>query len=169
MSYKWQIRSKKLVANKYVYGLSNIYSRNTDLTWVSEKELKDLLRDEQVTNAVLRSNRVVEIYDLVQGFEELREVLSVSNKIFIRVIRDMETRKYLKVYNSTGLDITIELFNVVERYFRITKHNELSIPQSNNGMDGIRLLLNRVNMEAADIGFASRNNLMVDEDYVLLK
>lgn len=169
MSYKWQISKKKLVANKYVYGLSNIYSRNTDLTWVSEKELKGLLKDEFVTNAVLRSNRVVEIYDLVQGLSELRDVLSVSNKLYIRVIRDMETRKYLKIYNSKGLDITIELFNVVERYFRMTKHNELSIPQSNNGMDGIRLLLNRVNMEAADIGFASRNNLLVDEDYVLLK
>ncbi|MBQ2892177.1 MAG: hypothetical protein IJE45_04720 [Bacilli bacterium] len=169
MSYKWQISKKKLVANKYVYGLSNIYSRNTDLTWVSEKELKGLLKDELVTNAVLRSNRVVEIYDLVQGLSELRDVLSVSNKLYIRVIRDMETRKYLKIYNSKGLDITIELFNAVERYFRITKHNELSIPQSNNGMDGIRLLLNRVNMEAADIGFSSRNNLLVDEDYVLLK
>ncbi|MBE7032891.1 MAG: hypothetical protein E7406_01520 [Ruminococcaceae bacterium] len=133
--YRYRVLGKHLINNKWLYSVQIIGT--DDVKMLNTSAVKPLLQTNLCTNAIVRSNCVVEIYDVEQAFNELVVALDGSNKLNIKVIKVIETkpnrkRAYMKIYNNKGIDITLNVYNLLQRNTSLTSKGELSLGGSSN-------------------------------------
>lgn len=128
--YKYRIIDKNLFNNKWIYSVETIGTNEVKL--MNSFNLKPLLETNSCTNAIVRSNNIIEIYDVEQAINELIVALDGSNKIAVQVVKTLSTRPnkkraYMKIYNRKGADITRFVYNVLQRHTSLTGKGELSV------------------------------------------
>ena len=128
--YKYRILGKNLINNKWLYSLQIL--ETNEIKMMNSYALRSLLETNQCINAVVRSNRIIEIYDVEQAINELVVALDGSNKLFVELIKELNTRPnkkraYIKIFNKKGVNITLNVYNVLQRNTSITSKGELSV------------------------------------------
>lgn len=128
--YKYRVIDKNLINNKWLYSVELLGTN--EIKMLNSYALKSLLETNQCTNAVVRSNNIILLYDVEDAIRDLVIALEGSNKIVVQLIKELNTRPnikraYMKIYNKKGKDITICAYNVLQRQTSLTSKGELSI------------------------------------------
>ena len=128
--YRYRIIDKNLINNKWIYSVE--FLGTNEVKMLNEYNFKSLLETNYCTNAIVRSNKILEIYDVEQAISDLVVALNGSNKLLVQVVKVLNTRPnkkraYMKFYNKKGTDITSFIHNVLQRYTSLTSKCELSI------------------------------------------
>lgn len=159
--YKYKLLGIHKMAKNNVYSVG--FLGNTNVKMVGLHDIREALATHQFTNAVLRGNKVIEIYDVYDALKELHTALAGNPNVQAKIVKTASdgSRRYIKFYNHKGQDITEYIYNVLQRYCSFTQNRELSI--SGGGMDMIYQTLKMVNGQAQKV----RMDAVVNENYVL--
>ena len=157
--YKYRLIGIHKMAKNNVYSVGFLGS--TDIKMVGLHDIRQALESNQFTNAVLRGNKVIEIYDVYTALKELHSALCGNPNIQASIVKTAAdgSRVYVKYYNHKGQDITKAVFNVLQRFCTFTQNGELSIPAG--GMDMVYQSLKMVNGQAHKLGM----DAVVNEKY----
>lgn len=161
--YKYKLVGVNLICSKNLYSVKERGSNTIKM--LTLKEFKPLLENQKVSNAVLKGNKVVEVPDTFECCDNLGFKLCNDIRVQAKITRvvDRGTRKYIKFFNHNGLDITEEIGLLLNRYYNLTKDNEISV--LGVGLDLIRKVIDVVNREAEKCGYA----MLVHPEYIELK
>lgn len=160
--YKYELLGISKIGSKNFYSVKARGSNTIKI--LSLKEFKPLLENQEVSNAVLKGNKAVEVPDAFECCDNLVYRLCNNIKIQAKITKlvDQKTRKYIKFFNHNGLDITRDMGLLLNRYYSLTQNNELSV--QGVGQDLIKKVIDMTNKEAEKCGYA----LLVHPDYVEL-
>lgn len=144
--YKYKLLGIHKMAKNNVYSVG--FLGNTNVKMVGLHDIREALATHQFTNAVLRGNKVIEIYDVYDALKELHTALAGNPNVQAVIVKTATdgSRVYIKYYNHRGQDITKAIFNVLQRFCTYTQSGELSIP--GGSMDMIYQSLKMVNGQA---------------------
>ena len=161
--YKYGLVGMSWVGSKNLYSVKAHGSNVVKI--LSLKEFKPLLENQEVSNAVLKGNKVVEVPDAFECCDNLIYKLCNNIRVQVKITKlvDRKTRKYIKFFNHNGLDITKDIGLLLNRYYSLTQNNELSV--QGVGQDLIKKVIDMVNKEAEKCGYA----LLIHPDYKELK
>lgn len=160
--YKYKLIGISQVGSKNLYSVKARGSNTVKM--LSLKDFKPLLENQEVSNAVLKGNRVVEVPDAFDCCDNMIYKLCNNIRVQAKITKlvDRKTRKYIKFFNHNGLDITKDMGLLLNRNYNLTQSNELSVQEA--GQDPIKKVIDMANQEAEKCGYA----LLIHPEYTEL-
>ena len=161
LMYKYQLLGVHKMGNKNVYSVGLLGSNEVKM--IGLHGIRQALETQQFTNAVLKGNKVIEIYDVYTAIKELHNILGGNPNVQAKLVKTASdgSRRYIKFYNQKGQEITESIYNVLQRFCTFTQNGELSV--SGGGMDMIYQTLKMVNGQAHKLNMSD----VVNVNYVL--
>lgn len=165
-AYKYRIIAVPYINNQKRYVLQDIYSFLECEDLFSTTEMKNLLEQDCITNAVWRG-KVEGVTDIEEALQGLERALEGCPVVGVNCIKRLTAKRvkfsHMFFLNHNGRDITPEIWCVLERCkdYKFTVQGRISVKSSPYGGDAASLLW-KINEEAKRLGW----NPIVKTDYV---
>lgn len=168
MRTMYEVIGKNKAGNSYVWELSE--SIKGCRLCVKSDELKVLIQRGQIYNAVIRSNKIVEVPHALKSLMLLSKKIGDAHTVHAVYVPNSipSPRTHLKLYNSKGEDITEAVYMVITRSYKpfecsLTKNHLLSLDEFQRFSD-ILPEINRINRI-----YGSTNKPLVYENFMKYK
>lgn len=150
--YKFRITGMEKMGSKNIYCVNEIGTVNNK--FVNTQDLKTILEKNQVSNAVLKGDKIVEVPDAVEYCKYLIAYLNDNSTVFVDVVKVSQdkTKRYIRFYTTKGDDITGYIGRFLARVGGVKLNESMTLTVSGVGMDMIYWVLNKVNQEAKACG-----------------
>ena len=127
MRTMYEVIGKNKAGNSYVWELSE--SITGDRVCVKSDELKVLVQRGQIYNAVIRSNKIVEVPHALKSLMLLSKKIGDAHTVHVNYVMNSTSgnRVHIKLYNSKGEDLTEAVYMVITRSF---KSSQCSLTES---------------------------------------
>lgn len=150
--YKFRITGMEKMGRKNIYCVNEIGTVNNK--FINTQDLKTILEKNQVSNAVLKGDKIVEISDTVEYCKYLIEYLHDNPTVFVEVVKvsSDKTRRYIRFYTAQGDDITGYIGRFLTRINGVKLTESMTLVVDGVGMDMVYWVLNKINQEAKACG-----------------
>ena len=150
--YKFRITGMEKMGRKNIYCANEIGTVNNK--FINTQDLKTIIEKNQVSNAVLKGDKIVEVPDTVEYCKYLIAYLNDNSTVFVDVLKvsSDKTKRYIKFYTVKGDDITGYIGRFLSRVDGVKLNESMTLTVSGVGMDMIYYVLNKVNQEAKACG-----------------
>ena len=149
MRTMYEVIGKNKAGNSYVWELSE--SIKGCRLCVKSDELKVLIQRGQIYNAVIRSNKIVEVPHALKSLMLLSKKIGDAHTVHVNYVMNSTSgnRVHIKLYTSKGEDVTEAVYMVITRSFKssqcsLTESHLLSLDEFQRFSD-ILPEINRIN------------------------
>lgn len=150
--YKFRIIDMQKIGRKNIYCVNEIGTVNNK--FLNTQDLKEVLAKNQVSNAVLKNDKVAEVPDAVEFCGYLMNYLKTNSTVSVEVVKVSQdnAKRDIRIYTSQGDEITGYIGRLLTRVPGCKLSENMTLRVDGLGMDMIYWVLNKINQEAKACG-----------------